>query len=95
MSELTAQETFERILKDYREFAALIGLESIVAIPLSALRGDNITEPSAKMPWYHGPTLMGHLETVPLGDHSRSAPFRASVCSGTTEPRRRTTSSAA
>ena len=37
-------------------------------IPLSALRGDNVIEPSDAMPWYHGPTLMAHLETVPVGD---------------------------
>src|SRR4030088_990375 len=50
-----SQGVFETILKDYREFAAQIGLQSIVAIPISALAGDNITEPSANTPWYTGP----------------------------------------
>jgi bifunctional enzyme CysN/CysC len=74
-----SQDRFDSILKDYRAFAKQIGLESIVAIPLSALRGDNITELSAKTPWYQGRTLMGHLETVALDDHSHSAPFRLPV----------------
>ena len=74
-----AKDVFESILKDYREFAAQIGLKDIVAIPISALLGDNITEPSTNMPWYTGPTLMGHLETVPLDDHSQAAPFRLPV----------------
>ena len=54
-----SKDIFDTILQDYREFAAQIGLTSIVAIPISALLGDNITEPSAKTPWYNGPTLMG------------------------------------
>ena len=45
-------------------FAAQIGLDDITCIPMSALRGDNITEPSANTPWYDGPTLIGYLETV-------------------------------
>src|SRR5882672_9133683 len=59
-----SRDIFETILQDYREFAEQIGLTSIVAIPISALHGDNIIEPSAKTPWYTGPTLMSHLETV-------------------------------
>jgi bifunctional enzyme CysN/CysC len=74
-----SKDIFDTILKDYREFAAQIGLKSIVAIPISALRGDNITETSANMPWYKGRTLMGHLETVQIDDHSQAAPFRLPV----------------
>src|SRR6201990_1140009 len=51
-----SQEVFDQIEADYRAFAAEIGLDNIVCIPMSALRGDNITEPSAQTPWYEGPT---------------------------------------
>src|SRR5262245_41132960 len=74
-----SQSVFERILKDYQEFASQIGLQSIVATPMSALHGDNITERSPKTPWYTGPTLMSHLETVQIDDHSQKAPFRMPV----------------
>ena len=46
---------------------------------MSALRGDNITEPSPHTPWYHGPTLLGYLETVPVGQHAQDGPFRMPV----------------
>ncbi|MFT3759249.1 sulfate adenylyltransferase subunit CysN [Thauera sp.] len=63
-----SERVFARIVDDYREFAARIGLEDVSFIPLSAFRGDNITAPSAAMPWYHGSTLMGYLETVEVND---------------------------
>ncbi|SPA34308.1 bifunctional enzyme: ATP-sulfurylase large subunit (Sulfate adenylate transferase)(SAT) and Adenylyl-sulfate kinase (APS kinase) (ATP adenosine-5'-phosphosulfate 3'- phosphotransferase) [Cupriavidus taiwanensis] len=63
-----SREVHTRIEKEYREFARQIGLTDIVCIPMSALRGDNITAPSANTPWYQGPTLMDHLESVPI-DH--------------------------
>ena len=74
-----SQEVFAKILADYCEFAKQIGLNDIVAIPIAALHGDNITEPSAHTPWYKGPTLMHHLETVAIDDHDRDAPFRLPV----------------
>lgn len=55
---------FERIHETFRQFAATLGFESITAIPLSALKGDNITQRSAQTPWHSGPTLMGYLETI-------------------------------
>jgi len=61
-----SQERFAEIERDYRAFAQQIGLNDITAIPLSAVYGDNIIEPGANMPWYAGPTLMNHLETVPI-----------------------------
>ncbi|MFC9242948.1 sulfate adenylyltransferase subunit CysN [Streptomyces sp. NPDC057136] len=57
-------DVFDRIERDFREFAGDIGLTDITCIPTSALRGENITEPSVHMPWYSGPTLLHHLETV-------------------------------
>ena len=59
-----SKEIFDRIDADYRAFADEIGLKNIVTIPMSALKGDNITELSANTPWYSGPTLMAHLEDV-------------------------------
>jgi bifunctional enzyme CysN/CysC len=73
------QKTFDTILADYRAFAAQIGLIDITAIPMSALVGDNITEPSANMPWYKGVPLMEHLETVPLESDLAARPFRMPV----------------
>ena len=56
--------TYGKIEESFRQFANSLGFGSITAIPLSALRGDNITQRSALTPWYHGPTLMGYLETI-------------------------------
>ena len=63
-----SQAGFERIVDAYRAFAKQIGLEDITAIPLSALKGDNMLQPSRQTPWYRGPTLMGWLETVAVDD---------------------------
>ncbi|HTW74566.1 MAG TPA: sulfate adenylyltransferase subunit CysN [Steroidobacteraceae bacterium] len=60
-----AEPVFRSIEQDYRDFAAQIGLTDIVAMPLSALRGDNVIEAGGRMPWYTGPTLLAHLERVP------------------------------
>ena len=74
------EAVFNRIEQDYLEFAEELnaGIE-IQAIPVSALAGDNITEHSANTPWYSGPPLMEYLETVPVGDERKTAPFRMPV----------------
>src|ERR1700686_4561616 len=72
-------QLFEDVERAYREFAARIGLTDIVAIPVSALRGENIIEAGASMPWYRGPTLMQHLESVPIQDDVGTQPFRMPV----------------
>jgi bifunctional enzyme CysN/CysC len=56
---------FDRIVQDFQAFAKPLGFTGITAIPMSALRGDNVTERSRHTRWYAGPTLMGWLETVP------------------------------
>jgi bifunctional enzyme CysN/CysC len=61
-----AQERFESIVADYRAFADEIGIGGFTAIPIAALAGDNIAAPSTAMPWYRGPALLEHLETVPV-----------------------------
>jgi len=70
---------FARIESDYREFAGRIGLRDITAIPLSAVHGDNVVDHGANMPWYEGPTLLDHLERVPVGGDAASRPFRLPV----------------
>ena len=75
-----SEKTFRRIVDDYRAFASQIGLEDVTFIPMSAFRGDNITAPSDNMPWYHGTTLMGYLETVEIDeDRLQKQPFRLPV----------------
>ena len=63
-----SQKIFDRINEEYRAFAAQIGLTDITSIPLSGLKGDNMLVASDKTPWYHGPTLMGFLETCEVDD---------------------------
>ena len=64
-----SQERFDEIVAQYREFAAPLGnLHDITAIPMAALHGDNVVEPSENLSWYDGPTLLEHLETVEVGD---------------------------
>ena len=60
------QARYNAIVENYRQFAASIGIETFLSIPLSGLAGDNIASRSANTPWYAGPTLIEHLETVEL-----------------------------
>jgi len=70
--------TFSCISDAFEQFAKPLSFKSISAVPVSALRGDNITQRSANTPWYAGPTLMGYLETVQVKpesvDHQHQAP---------------------
>jgi len=74
-----SQDVFEAIEAEYRTFAAQIGFDDVVCIPMSALRGDNIVEPSPQTAWYHGPMFLGFLETVHVGRSSQEGPFRMPV----------------
>ncbi|BBK32397.1 bifunctional enzyme CysN/CysC [Stella humosa] len=74
-----SQARFDQIVADFTAFAADLGFAGVVAIPLSARYGDNLTEPSPRTPWYDGPTLLGHLETVPVGQDMAALPFRMPV----------------
>jgi bifunctional enzyme CysN/CysC len=75
-----SEQRFNEIVESYGQFARQIGLSDITPIPLSALKGDNMLEPSPHTPWYHGPTLMAFLETCEV-DESRlqTTPFRMPV----------------
>jgi bifunctional enzyme CysN/CysC len=70
---------FDRIERDYREFAQRIKLDAITAIPVSAVGGDNVTQKSGRMAWYLGPTLLEHLESVAVPNPGHSRPFRLPV----------------
>ena len=74
-----SEDRFKEIVAEYRAFAEQIGIHDFTAIPMSALRGDNITEPSARLAWYEGPPLLRWLEEAPLEDDLREKPFRMPV----------------
>ncbi len=74
-----SEDRFNEIVAEYRAFADQIGIRDFTAIPMSALRGDNITEPSARLAWYKGPPLLRWLEEAPLEDDLREKPFRMPV----------------
>jgi len=74
------QAVFDRIVADYSEFAKSIGIEGFTAMPISGFKGDNITTLSANTPWYEGPTLVEHLETVEVNSaRDAGKPFRMPV----------------
>lgn len=74
-----SEETCRNIEEEYREFAANLSFSSITFVPMSALKGDNIIDLSPSMDWYHGPTLMGILETIDVSNESATKPFRLPV----------------
>jgi sulfate adenylyltransferase large subunit len=74
-----SEEVFRTLASELQELAERLQVPSITCIPLSALRGDNVVEPSDQMPWYAGPTLLAHLETVPLPELARGTDLRFPV----------------
>ena len=75
-----SQADFDAIVADYAAFAQGIGITGFTAIPISGFRGDNITAPSVNTPWYQGPSLIRHLETVEVNAVADQArPFRMPV----------------
>jgi bifunctional enzyme CysN/CysC len=73
------QGVFDRIVGEYRELASQLGIEQVDAIPLSALRGDNMIARSPAMVWYAGPALLEHLETVEVAHDAGEPAFRMPV----------------
>ncbi|MET9741008.1 GTP-binding protein, partial [Streptomyces sp. NPDC006422] len=73
------EAAFTRIAREFTSYARELGLSSITAIPISALAGDNVVDRSDRMEWYDGPTVLSHLETVPVSPESPSAPARFPV----------------
>ncbi len=75
-----SEDRLREIEDDYRAFAAQVGLEHVTCIPISALRGDNVTTKSPRMPSYRGPTLVEFLESVEVDqERMQDAPFRLPV----------------
>ncbi|WP_327069983.1 sulfate adenylyltransferase subunit 1 [Kitasatospora sp. NBC_01302] len=74
-----AEPVFAAIAAEFTAYAASLGIGDIIAIPISALAGDNVVEPSAHMDWYGGPTLLEHLETVQTGTDPVADPARFPV----------------
>ncbi len=74
-----AEETFNRIVAEYTDFAEKLSIKDLVFIPISALVGDNIVTHSANMPWYEGAALLHHLETVNVGAVRNLLDFRFPV----------------
>ncbi len=73
------QGTFEAIRRDFEAFAGRLGARDLTFIPLSALVGDNVVHRSDAMPWYRGPSLLGHLEAVEVAREAADRPFRLPV----------------
>jgi bifunctional enzyme CysN/CysC len=74
-----SQAVCAKIEDDYRAFAEELDIREVLCIPVSALRGDNITERSNNTPWYHGPTVIGYLESVTVDHELPDGPFRMPV----------------
>jgi bifunctional enzyme CysN/CysC len=74
-----SQEVFDKIVEDYQKLAGDLSFQSIVPIPISARYGDNVTSRSKAMPWYKGPVLLDHLETVQIEQGLQNLPFRFPV----------------
>lgn len=74
-----SEERFNQICDDYRAFAARLDLPDLHFIPISALNGDNLVDPSQNMPWYRGSTLMNYLESVYIDSDRNLRDFRFPV----------------
>ncbi len=74
-----SKEIFERIEREFRDFAQKLGFANLVAIPISARFGDNVISRSARTPWYKGPALLDHLESVDVETALTAKPFRMPV----------------
>ncbi len=74
-----SEEVYRTISRDFSALVREYGGAELVTIPVSALDGDNVVEPSARTPWYDGPTLLEHLESVPVWTDIAAQPFRMAV----------------
>jgi bifunctional enzyme CysN/CysC len=73
------QDAFRQICADFRSWVGRLDVEEIACIPISALRGDNVVERSARLDWYGGPTLLEYLETAPVSAGVADGPLRLPV----------------
>ncbi|MFC7813315.1 MULTISPECIES: sulfate adenylyltransferase subunit 1 [unclassified Streptomyces] len=73
------ESVFAAIAHEFSAYARGLGVPEVTAIPVSALAGDNVVEPSRRMDWYGGPTVLEHLESVPVGHRPDEEPTRVPV----------------
>ena len=74
-----SEEVYNNIKQEYAHIAQLLGLKNVYFIPISALKGDNVVNPSEHTPWYKGETLLHLLEQIPLKEGLEDKPFRFPV----------------
>jgi len=74
-----SEERYEEIRQQFMEFQPRLEVKDITFIPISALQGDNVVDSGENMPWYHGPTLLGHLEDVYIASDRNMKKFRLPV----------------
>ena len=74
-----SRDRFEEITAEYRKFADEVGIKNVIAVPMSALKGDNVLAGGGGMPWYDGPTLLAALESITVTGALQDAPFRLPV----------------
>jgi sulfate adenylyltransferase subunit 1 len=73
------EERFDAIVAEFARHATRFGIHDVAAVPVSALFGDNVVDRSPRAPWYSGPTLLEHLESVPVGTDPSTQPLRLPV----------------
>jgi bifunctional enzyme CysN/CysC len=73
------RDVFDRIVAEYRSFATRLGVHDLKFVPISALRGDNVVEGSASMPWYQGEPVLRYLEDVYIGSDRNLVDFRLPI----------------
>jgi bifunctional enzyme CysN/CysC len=74
-----SQAVFDRIVSEYQDFAVRLGIGNLKFIPISALKGDNVVEKSEQTPWYHGESILEHLESVYIGSDRNLIDFRMPI----------------
>ncbi len=74
-----SEERFLEIRAQFEQFLPRLDMKDVAFIPVSALNGDNVVDPSPNAPWYGGPTLLGHLESVHIGSDWNLSEFRLPV----------------
>jgi len=74
-----SREVFDEIESAYRAFSEPLGFKTLQAIPISALKGDNVLRPSVRTPWYQGPQLVPYIEAIEVGEDRVATPLRFPV----------------
>jgi len=73
------RERYEEIKRDIQDFISRLGGAEVYCIPISALQGDHVTEPSKRMAWYDGPKMLDLLESIQVDDGAQNLPFRFAI----------------